>query len=376
MIGGQARSYFVRNAEGEALFLKMFMEPTALSEDAEEFRQRQATLVRRLDAIPLFVCRDIEFFEERRTFYKVSERINGDTLQQKLDQAAEHGAAEHWPQDERRISAAIIAYALIQLHGQRIAHLDLKPDNILLQDLVIESTGGTRPVAKLVDFDGAFVDGTPRAATMGTQAYMSPEHVRPGEYGEASYPADVFQLGIILYQLLARRHPFTDPDDMFTRAALHPCEAWPALPQPIGDILWRALSPLPEDRPTVKEFHAVLLSTRDAKPEPAPEPVFSAPPTERLALLVDGRKFRFWKDDLLQRSKLRGIAGYEYLSDPQARLFPRGGGWSLTHANGATNPTRVNGAALAPGEVRPLLAGDVVSVGPVLKLTVAFEPME
>ena len=261
-----------------------------------------------------------------------------------------------------------------KLHEQRIAHLDLKPENILLQERIVESTGDTIRVAKLLDFDGAFVYGAPRAATMGTFPYMSPEHLRSEEFGDATYPADVFQLAVILYQLLARRFPFEDKDDMFVRDTQHPCDVWPSLPRPIGDILWAALSPRPEARPTAKQLHAVLLNT---PPEPSnPVEPASATPTERLALLVNDRKFRFWKDDFLQRSKIRGISGYEYLHDPQARLFPGASGWCIAHVNGATNPTRVNGVALGAGENRQLHAGDVVSVGPVLKLTVAFEPME
>jgi serine/threonine protein kinase len=375
-IGGQARGYLVENVEdGKPLFLKMFTEPTALSEDAEEFRQRQATLVQRLEAIPDFVCRDIEFFEARRTFYKVSERIQGETLQEKLDKASAASSRDFWSQDDRQINSAVISYALSQLHEQRIAHLDLKPDNILLQERTIESTGATVRVAKLLDFDGAYVEGAPRSAVMGTELYFSPEHQRPEEYGEANYPADVFQLGIILYQLLARRYPFDDKEGMYQHQVLHPSDVWPALPRSVGDALWAALSPRPEDRPTAKALHAALVNTASPAPEPIEETT-DAPPLTRLALLVGPRRFRFWKDSLLTRSALRGVPGYEFMHDPQARIFPCAGGWCISHVSGATNQTRVNGRALAPGEVRSLVAGDEVSVGPVLKLSVTFEPME
>ena len=56
--GGQAKGYFAVNKAGDQLFLKMFMEPTARSDDAEAFRKRQTALVSRLADIPNFVCRE------------------------------------------------------------------------------------------------------------------------------------------------------------------------------------------------------------------------------------------------------------------------------------------------------------------------------
>lgn len=380
--GGQAKGYYVEDQAGKKLFLKMFMEPTALSENAMEFVARQEALITRLEPIPDFVCRDVEFFEHGRVFYKVSERVHGTTLQQKLDNAGSSDDREYWSQEDRRVNSSVFAYALSKLHESGIAHLDLKPDNIILDERFIEAIGQTASIAKLVDFDGAFVVGAPRAETMGTKPYLTPEHLRPAEYGEAGTHSDVFQMGIILYQLLARRFPFHTETGLFSRAAEHPCKVMPELPSEIGNVIWACLNPRPEDRPRADEVHRVLISVPSAAPpdvligEGVPTSEKVSPPTERVVLHAPGRKFRYWKDMVLARSTLRGVDGYDFVDETQARIFPDEGHWYICHLSGAMNRTRVNGVPIEPGVRHRLEKGDVVSVGPKLKLTVGFEPMD
>jgi serine/threonine protein kinase len=98
---------------------------------------------------------------------------------------------------------AAVGYA----HARHVAHLDLKPDNMLLhQDgrLVLSDFG----LAHLIK-QGRLEAGS--SASWGTPYYMAPEQIR-GEPGQRS---DLYALGIILYQLLTNQRPFTGnaPDD-------------------------------------------------------------------------------------------------------------------------------------------------------------------
>lgn len=98
-----------------------------------------------------------------------------------------------------------LAGALAFVHGLGICHRDLKPSNVLLAD-------DGRPM--LLDFNLSFDRQTADNRLGGTLAYMPPEQLLATDPGSKGDPAlvdgrsDIFSLGIILYELLAGRHPF------------------------------------------------------------------------------------------------------------------------------------------------------------------------
>src|SRR5262249_50052210 len=94
--------------------------------------------------------------------------------------------------------------ALGEAHAQGVTHRDAKPDNVLLEPTV---GGGER--VKVIDFGIAKVHGA-RGVTgvghfIGTPHYMAPEQIR-GEKAEIS--ADLYAVGVTLFQLLTGRLPF------------------------------------------------------------------------------------------------------------------------------------------------------------------------
>ena len=154
--------------------------------------------------------------------------------------------------------------ALHYMAGRGVVHLDVKPRNIIM-------AGPPR----LIDLSVARrVEEVPAITSpIGTDAYMAPEQCVPERFGEIGPPADVWGLGVTLYEALAARSPFPSPDEAGAR---HPqVEAAPApfpdrrrVPPAVGDAVLSCLAPEPEARPTAAELAAAIEPLVDALPRP------------------------------------------------------------------------------------------------------------
>jgi TolB-like protein/predicted Zn-dependent protease len=106
----------------------------------------------------------------------------------------------------------LVCDGLAAAHGKGIVHRDMKPSNIL-----VDSYG--RP--RIVDFGLAAISGgeqlTKTGSTLGTIGYMSPEQARGSGVDERS---DLFSLGVVLYELVAARNPFTRQNHIATMQAI------------------------------------------------------------------------------------------------------------------------------------------------------------
>jgi tRNA A-37 threonylcarbamoyl transferase component Bud32 len=181
------------------------------------------------------------------TAYIVMELVRGRTLRRLLK---EHGLLVPWLAVG---IAAQVADALTPAHAIGLVHRDIKPANILLVD-------GERPVpqAKITDFGiakaGAGLGGdlTDTGVVLGTPKYLSPEQVR-GE--EPDHRADLYALGVVLYEMLAGQPPFVGGNDMEIAMA-HLQQPVPALsalvwglPDGLEALVCGLLSKNPADRP-------------------------------------------------------------------------------------------------------------------------------
>ena len=133
--------------------------------------------------------------------YIVMERIEGDSLRPRLDDAP-------LALDEVIEIGSRVATALHDLHRQHLVHLDVKPSNILFRP------DGT---AVLVDFGLSRHDHLPDlldeefTLPMGTGPYMSPEQV---QFVRNDPRSDLFALGVMLYHFTTGERPFGQPDSV------------------------------------------------------------------------------------------------------------------------------------------------------------------
>jgi serine/threonine-protein kinase len=139
--------------------------------------------------------------QDESTLFLVMELVEGESLAQRLDRGAYPDRAE-----ALRIVAEV-AEALVAAHALGVVHRDIKPSNILItRDNRIKVTDFG--VAKAIGED----TGLTRTGTaVGSPCYMSPEQVMGHDLDGR---ADLFSLGVVLFEMLLRRRPF--PADTIT----------------------------------------------------------------------------------------------------------------------------------------------------------------
>lgn len=152
--------------------------------------------------------------------------------------------------------AADVAAGLEATHEANVVHRDLKPPNILM----VDTDEGW--VAKIADFGISRLldDATTRSSTtIGTPLYMAPESV--GKGGPES-PADIYGLGIIIFELLIGHAPFHEGGTLGVIRS-HADDTPPVLhgvPEELSQLVNEMLEKDPEQRPSAEQAHARLLA--------------------------------------------------------------------------------------------------------------------
>uniref|UniRef100_A0A915PMC5 protein kinase C n=1 Tax=Setaria digitata TaxID=48799 RepID=A0A915PMC5_9BILA len=185
-------------------------------------------------------------FETKDKIFVVMEKMNGDMLEMILSQAAGR-------LDERVTKFLImqILCALRYLHSKGIAHCDLKPENVLLSDLV-----NAFPQTKLCDFGYArFIgDAQFRKTIVGTPAYLAPEVLQKRGYNKS---LDMWSVGVIIYVTLSGTFPFNDGEEIEEQiqnaAFMFPAEPWHEISREAIDLIQRLLKVKIEERLSIDE---------------------------------------------------------------------------------------------------------------------------
>jgi serine/threonine protein kinase len=156
--------------------------------------------------------------------------------------------------------AAAIADALAEIHAHGLVHRDVKPGNVLM------ASDGSVKVADLGIAEATRSRGAGRSPALGTPGYASPEQVR----GDAvDGRADLYALGVIVYEMLTGRLPFDAESDPTPRRGkpIPPSRVGAAVPSALDAVVLTALAERPDARfPSIAAFRGALLEAAGGPP--------------------------------------------------------------------------------------------------------------
>lgn len=217
---------------------------------------------------------------DEQTCYIVMELVEGPTLAESL---AERGPLD--PAETIRVARHILD-ALSHAHAAGVVHRDMKPTNVLTGDHAI----------KVTDFGiakAAFARGdlTATGNLLGTAKYLAPEQASGSSVDGR---ADLYALGIVMYEMLTGRVPFEAETDLatamlrLTEAPTPPRSLRSGISRELEGVVVRALSLDPDDRFQSAEEMSSALERLERPPESSvhPEPAHREPSMFRSWMLI------------------------------------------------------------------------------------------
>jgi serine/threonine protein kinase len=251
--GGSSDVYLAEDRRlGRKVALKILRRRESDAGQMRRFRSeaRSASMLNHPNVVTIFdIGRDGE------VDYIATELVQGETLRERLHRGPMTIV-------ETIDVAAAVSNALAAAHEAWLVHRDIKPENIAI-----------RPdgLVKVLDFgvsalagDGESTDPIRHDALVGTLHYLSPEQVRGEPVIDTR--SDIWSLGVVMYEMLAQRVPFSGSHVMDVLAAIVEAEPSPLpalVPESLRDLVMRALAKDMYRRPqTAAEMISALAEIR------------------------------------------------------------------------------------------------------------------
>jgi eukaryotic-like serine/threonine-protein kinase len=280
--GGMATVYLAEDLKHHReVAVKVLRPELAASVGAERFLQEITTAARfqHPHILPLLDSGDASGF-----LYYVMPYVEGESLRRRLSRQGE------LPVHDAVKILVEVCDALTYAHARGVVHRDIKPDNVLLsgRHALVTDFG----VAKALSEATGRQQLTTAGVALGTPAYMAPEQAA----GESNIDqrVDIYALGILGYELVSGRVPFTGrtSQEVLAMHVTQPpeplCLRRPACPPGLESVIMKCLAKRPADRwQTADELLAQLepIATPSGGTTPtATRPVSKVAPAARRAI--------------------------------------------------------------------------------------------
>ena len=207
--GGMSEVYLARDAKlDRAVALKLLSHELALNPERLQRFHAEARAASSINHPHILVVHDFGTLDGRP--FIVTEFVEGETIRQRLSRGP-------LPPVEALDVAVQVGAALSAAHARGLVHRDIKPENVMRRPdgyVKVLDFG----LAKLTaDASGNGEFATVPGLVMGTPQYMSPEQVRGQELDARS---DIWSLGVLLYEMVGGRRPFSGATTADTIAAI------------------------------------------------------------------------------------------------------------------------------------------------------------
>ena len=200
--GGMAQVYRGKQRSlGRSVAVKVMLPAIARDKDNAQRFRREARTLAALHHENIVAVHDL--VEKNGQIFMLLEYVEGTDVGELI------GAGKPLPLDVALIIATGVARALEHAHFRRIIHRDIKPANVMIS---------RRGEVKLADFGIAKelgdADLTQTGFVVGTPSYLAPELLKGNR---ADHRADLYAVGVLLYQCLTGKKPFShkDPRELF-----------------------------------------------------------------------------------------------------------------------------------------------------------------
>src|SRR3989475_1955952 len=269
-VGGSSQVYLARDqALNRDVALKVLDPEAAADGNLRRMFVKEARALAQLSHPNIVAVYDVGEVDDSP--FIVMEYLPGGSMKQRIEQAGPLKTG-----DAVRI-AVEVANGLAFAHSKGIVHADLKPSNILFD---------ANDAAKICDFGIARApqEDADTPQLYATAMYVAPERV---EGNSASVQSDVYGLGLILYERLVGKPPFTSTNaavllrDHVVRQPVPPSHLRPSLPRELDSIVLKALAKQPNLRyQKASDFATALQQIENVDKELATTRMVMADPLE------------------------------------------------------------------------------------------------
>jgi len=357
--------YIARDMESNCLYAAKIMHPEHARDSSLTSRfQREAYILQGLS--DPHIVRIIDYGNDGDVYYIVEEFVDGQSLKYYITTSGRIEPLRALNYTKQ------IAEGLEAAHKHGVVHRDIKPQNILINNVGI---------VKITDFgmargeDTATITGTDEF--MGTPYYISPEQVDSGHLADTR--SDLYSLAVVFFEMLTGRPPFEGGSiiDIIIKQKKERvpsiCRIRPNLPADMDAFFQKALAKTPASRfQTPHEFISALEQLQKQVQASVSPPHMKVPVRQGyLIVLATGQSIPLtWELMLVGRQDPKvGIFPEINLTDMKvgrrhAYLRNRQGTFTIEDLN-STNKTRLNGVTLMPNQEYPLKDGDLLRFGSV-----------